>query len=74
MKKAIVPPALLTVATNSPLSIIATRSSATVIKENNLNPWSASKIISINSKTGERKLKGPDNILITEPEWYNNYE
>ncbi|MGE5108510.1 MAG: hypothetical protein ACM3H8_13245 [Sphingobacteriales bacterium] len=74
MKKAIVPPTLLTVAHSVPLKIIATKSSATVIKESNAAFWSATKIFSINNKTKEIKLNFPDSILPTEPEWYSNYE
>ena len=74
MKKAIVPPALLTVANSSPLRIIATKSSVTVIKETDSPPWSSTKVVSINNKTREMKFKIQDTILPTEPEWYADYE
>lgn len=74
MKKAIVPPTLLTVARSVPLMVIATKSSATVIKENETSFGSASKVISINNKTKEINIKSPDTILSSEPEWYADYE
>ena len=74
MKKAIVPPTILTVVDAVPLKIIATKNSATVIKENETPFWSATKIVSINNKTKEVKLKFPETILPTEPEWYADYE
>ena len=74
MKKAIVLPTILTVVDAVPLKIIATKNSATVIKENETQFWSATKIVSINNKTKEVKLKFPETILPTEPEWYADYE
>jgi hypothetical protein len=72
MKKAIAPPALLTVAKGLPLRIIATKSSATVIKETNASFFPAARIFSINNKTNE--IKSMDTVLPNEPEWYANYE
>ena len=74
MKKAIVPPILLTFVDSVPLKIIATKFSAMVIKGNDAPFWSTTKIVSINNKTKEVKLKFPETILPTEPEWYADYE
>lgn len=74
MKKAIVPPALLTVADSFPLRIIATKSSATVIKETESSFWSSAIIVSVNNKTNEINFKRPDSISSTDAEWYANYE
>ena len=74
MKKAIIPPTLLTVANASPLRIIATKSSATVIKESDSAFWSTTKILAINNKTNQLRLKLPDTVMFNEPDWFANYE
>lgn len=73
MKKAIVPPVLLTVAHSTALRIIATKTSTTVIKENNSTFWSATKVVSMNNKP-VAALKLQDTILATDPGWYADYE
>ncbi|MBI2731544.1 MAG: hypothetical protein HYX40_12475 [Sphingobacteriales bacterium] len=74
MKRAIIPPTLLTVSHTVPLKIIATKSTATVIRENETAFWSVTKIVSINNATKEIKMNLPDTILSTEPDWYSHYE
>lgn len=74
MKKAIVPPVLLTVANTIPLRIIATKTIATVINENSDPFWSSSRIIKINEITREITANRPGTILTADPEWYANYE
>jgi hypothetical protein len=74
MKRPIIPPILLTVAIASPLRIIATKTSATVIKENDALSWASASVVSINTKTSEMKYNVPNNIQPTDPEWFANYE
>jgi hypothetical protein len=74
MKRPIIPPVLLTVAIATPLRIIATKNNATVIKEPDIPSWSSAKIVSINTKTCEMKLKIPEVIQTSEPDWFANYE
>lgn len=73
MRRPIIPPILLTVAIASPLRIIATKNSATVIKETDTS-WSSARVVSINTKTSEMKYSIPNNIQPNEPEWFANYE
>ncbi|MBI1780514.1 MAG: hypothetical protein HYR66_04005 [Sphingobacteriales bacterium] len=74
MKRPIIPPALLTIAISSPLTIIATKSSATFIKENDTRGWSFTKILSINTKTSEVKYKYSNPLPQNDPDWFANYE
>lgn len=74
MRRPIIPPTLLTIAIPTPFRIIATRTGATVIKENDSPLWSSSKVVSIDAKTSIMKIKFNDTIESNEPEWFVNYE